>query len=853
LETETPALPRRRRFGKLAAIAIAFVFIGTTVAQLATPTGEAMAAIGGHGPGYFYSDGTSFLGAYVLSGRNVYCLEAGKQSPVGRNFGGGTEDTSRYSLNDRAKMSYVMRTWGGSSDPRTTAAVQLAIWHVTGWNGHDANWYSYRVQNSSDRNAVMANYNSMVNSMNSNASTGAGSTVAVTLAEDGKTGSVISQVTYNTLSGVRTAGAGAHSGTITLSGGVFTANGNASMTVSNGVSYAVTPNQGAIVSVGATASYGNLPYGARMLTHFPDVSTVQMMISQSPTNTSASGVATDPPVYDTTGPFQLEVSTQSSKTMAYPGDTLFDQLAVNVATTEDNPEAYWGQYAYDQDDYRPIPVKIRSTLWGPYSEPPAETNTLPSDPGEIFCEVFLSGPDAITAVGNYTTDTCTITERGYFVWTTEVRPSDTPVAQGRAKVVPYQSAFGISAETTLVPWEPKVVTQASKNVVTTGTCVSDTLNVTGTEPGRTVDVLSSLWGPFDTAPAVGSMVNTATSPLAGSDTVQVSGDGAVMTACHVLPTSGYYVFTFESQGGGATVPFESDEVFAAETVLVQWDVEVVTAVNVAEGIPGDCVSDVVNISGMRLGAEVEVTSNLWGPFDAAPEPGSFIDPDTAALENTTVFTVAGNDNYITACSELMEPGFYVYTFDSDGDREMAPFSSLEVFEAETTLIMFQATVTTQVTHARAIAGETCIADTFVISGMQPGSSAEVTSEMWGPFPVAPVVGSFVDPETATLVSSNTFTADDNGEFISECTVLVDSGHYVYTHRSVGNATTADFTSYEVFASEMTVIDPLAFTGSDGVRETVAVSGALVIVGGLAIWFGVFRRKSGNGIAKKFRA
>ncbi|HEY4268549.1 MAG TPA: hypothetical protein VGM94_10195 [Galbitalea sp.] len=270
----------------------------------------------------------------------------------------------------------------------------------------------------------------------------------------------------------------------------------------------------------------------------------------------------------------------------------------------------------------------------------------------------------------------------YYVWTASVDPNDSPESV-RDQVSAFQSRYGEKPETTLIAWLPTATTLASAAVAPSGTCVSDTITISHSQPGGALSVVSHLWGPFRSAPAVGETIDAKNAPLVGSRSTTTAGDGKFTTDCITISRAGYYVWTYESAATTTTPAFGSTQVFAGETTLVRWQPAATTVVSASTATKGTCVSDRITLTGMPPGGAVDVVSEVWGPFKTPPAPGTTIDTGVAKLESLATIRAKANGVITTPCRPLKSIGYYVYTYRSAGAGAIAPFASSQVFADET--------------------------------------------------------------------------------------------------------------------------------------------------------------------------
>ncbi|WP_164479016.1 hypothetical protein [Nakamurella antarctica] len=166
-----------------------------------------------------------------------------------------------------------------------------------------------------------------------------------------------------------------------------------------------------------------------------------------------------------------QVTTVTSASVASVGTMLTDKLTV----TGVNPAH---------------PVTISTTLYGPYAELPATTNTGPGA-GDLKVQTVTV---AIPKDGTYVTPGVVITAPGYYVWYEKI-VADT---YNNAWTPP---TFPLTYETTIIKWAPQVTTKTSAPIAAAGSMLSDTLIVTGNNPNHPVTITSTLYGPYAELPA----------------------------------------------------------------------------------------------------------------------------------------------------------------------------------------------------------------------------------------------------------------------------------------------------------------------------------------------------------------
>ncbi|WP_158865530.1 hypothetical protein [Leifsonia sp. AG29] len=419
------------------------VLIGAVHSALSlAPPARALAG-DGHGPGYRSESGW-WLGSYRLDdGVQGFCLDAGKKSPTGYAY--DYVDASalgRFDPEQTARLAYISRTWAATGDRLTAAAGQVATWMVAGLGGSTPESMAARA--GADAPAVLARAHEMLAEADRAASRSVNASVVVELAESGH-GRLRVEVTVDRLGGPEVLSPGAHTAHVVLSGAT-TADGRTEADVPSGTDIDVVPTDtGASVSVTAEATLTSLPYGDRMLVAVPHATEAQSVLVAQPADASAEGSASA--VGPSPRPFQPTVQTVASHALAEPGTALHDRLTVSVRNEEDLLPT-WGVRRTD-DGFAPVRAIVESTLHGPYTEPIALADAPPSDgPAVCTVETVIEGP------GEYVTPECVVAAEGYYVWTERIDPERLAPGEGGERLRPWQSAFGLESETTIVQKNP---------------------------------------------------------------------------------------------------------------------------------------------------------------------------------------------------------------------------------------------------------------------------------------------------------------------------------------------------------------------------------------------------------------
>ncbi|MGN6203309.1 hypothetical protein [Humibacter sp.] len=451
------AHPHRRR--RSALVSLLVVVIALAGALLLPSPAHAVAGTG-TGVGFMSSDGW-WIGSWSLAdGSRGFCIDLGGRAPTGHELE-PTDAASlgRFSDDDRARLAYISRTWAGTEDPLTAAAAQLATWTITGLNGHALESLAARA--GARAGEVLQRSSAMLAELGG--PSGASRSVAARLAidrDDSGASTLVAALDVDYLSGSGTAPPDAFDGVATVQGAVF-ADGSHEHRVRNGVSYPLTPEDGAaVVELKASVTFADLPFGAAATVAHAEPG-VQSVLTASPGRASAQAeVSMQRP---SSLPFQPVVATKASDTVAVTGATVHDVLQVGVGTGH-GVASEWGVYGDDGGPYTPIPIVVRSRLLGPFGSPSVASDQAPAD-APVVCEVTTTidhGP------GEYSTPPCTLPNAGYFVWVETISPDDTAPEQGRSRVRSWTSRFGEASETVLVSAPPAHPSAPADRLAETG-------------------------------------------------------------------------------------------------------------------------------------------------------------------------------------------------------------------------------------------------------------------------------------------------------------------------------------------------------------------------------------------------
>ena len=689
----------RKVWATVAAIAIALT--GTVVA---TNVAEAMDRGVGYGV-WATTGGDHFRGAFrAPNGELVYCVQPGVPLPSGNSVSNGYTGISGLSANRVAGINRIITEYGQTNDANTAVAVSYAVkaavnyqatvdedtFAASGYPGYgnvfdgvvagnniegQINWSMNQFVGRSGVEDIIRKFRSYYNvAVNTTAGASGSGWANFTFQVD--------PFQYNGTLTVSTSHAGL-GGTVTLTNGVFTDTG--SSTRSNVRSGDVLPIRG-VAPTGA-ASYKISASGTWTVSggyagniHMWKTSGQQDSVGRGqPASWSFTGNATDPT--NMVVQFAPAVRT-AAPDYVQQGQSLTDNVTF-FTTTVNGSNNPWPTTA--DGSYRSVSAK--GTLYGPFSNRPAESATPPAN-APVVTTTFLNTP-ATTEGGprTYTANIGTARESGFYTWVWEINYDSQPAATRIYMPAGYSFAdrFGLTAETSIVPMKPTAVTQASQEWANVGDRISDTVTVsnngawlqgtpavfhgkayglpTGTDP-------STIWAVPSNARVLFETSLTFTSPGSKrSDSFTVpAGYGAVV-----------WVWSFDAASQAAPNLFNAgytwQDMFGLknETTRIRMAPKLTTQVNAAQ--PTAAFNDTVTIttdSGVWIaGTTVKATGKLYGPLNERPSARATVPANTpVAYETELSFTGLGSKSTNSGFRPTAA-GWYTWVWSIDAAEQTA--------------------------------------------------------------------------------------------------------------------------------------------------------------------------------------
>lgn len=399
-------------------------------------------------------------------------------------------------------------------------------------------------------------------------------------------------------------------------------------------------------------------------------------------------------------------------------------------------------------------------------------------------------------------------------------------------------------------------TTTSAAVAAVGDALTDELEVTippfgGVwEPGYTMTVASTLYGPFDAAPTQSASVPPG-APVVGTVTTLVTGEGTYTTPAITLPAPGYYAWS-ESAPADPLIftGWQSDFARPSEVTLVPWDPSGTTVLDSNIAVPAGVVTDTATITGGQPGGSAVVRFDLYRDEGTTPPAEGSI-PAGAVLEDSTSATVAfdgagagtASASFTLAVDE--EPGYLTVVMTIEPTPTTTEFVANYGIDEETAVVQWDPASATAASRARG----NVMSDAVTVSGLPddygvlPDETELVTVKMFfvdrtftGDIATQCVDANFLAAVTIPAVNGTQIATGPAFDLPDRATADMD-GWYLFQDSFPGTSRVAPFTGAcgEALESLFLVLtsfngDDLALTGPETWRPTIAVGLALVAVG-----------------------
>ncbi|NWN87155.1 MAG: LPXTG cell wall anchor domain-containing protein [Micrococcaceae bacterium] len=389
------------------------------------------------------------------------------------------------------------------------------------------------------------------------------------------------------------------------------------------------------------------------------------------------------------------VTTETSEQRAEPGTELFDKITVDGV-----PD--------DKD------VTVTSTLYYAGDERPERQEAIPET-----AEAVGSVETVVTGSGTYETPTITIEESGYYVWVETIEGTET--------MEPWTSDYGITEETSLVPWSPEVKTMTSQQRAEPEAEIYDTLMISGNKDGKELTVDSTLYGPFDHREEQGTELPE-DAPVVGKVSTVIEGNGEFQTEPLTVEDRGYYFWVETIEETDETDPWGDEEDESPtwqedETTIVPWEIISSSDISDRSSHEGGTVHDTVWFAGLpwdhavdrgetflmappenqpqadgsyilpitEEGANLDASDTgeaeltMYGPFETMPERSDDI-PEDAPVHDVVTIPAVNGEILSADFKEFEEVGYYTIVTSFDGSDRVEPYVSEFGIPSESTYV-----------------------------------------------------------------------------------------------------------------------------------------------------------------------
>jgi hypothetical protein len=769
-------------------LAAVLVVVLAVVGGLLLPATAARAASLGTG---FHDDPSAPLGAFVAEsdGRQVYCIDAGAPGPWDYTSGPETvtglvshtgQDLSAQAL---AQLNYALSRWGDSGDPRVTAALQLFVWSVAdpvSYNSHGMSgddWYVTRVPGS-ERQPVLDLLGAIRAETAANAVTDPVVDVEVSLSDQYN-----GQITVNVSSALN--------GSVVLTNARFL-DGSTSKALGSGTYPIVgTPPAGApSYQVSVAASYSGAGVGSRVNLYSTPGS--QRLLAAGTQGALTDGASTPVIPLD----FQPVVGTQVAARFVATGEPFVDELTVGTV----------GAGEWIVVDGAPVPLTATGTLYGPFVEQPAPSETVPAGAPVAGSETLLldRGTGGYSSAGSVRA-----AESGFYTWVWSI-DRDAQGASAQYIRGSYTDWFGRVAETHVTPFQPVAVSRSDARLAVPGDAVTDTITVSSENgawlrvDGAPVPVTftGTAYRVPGTLPPVEGAGVPADAVALGAVEVVAAGPGVYVSPAVTFPGAGFVTWVWEVRRD-AQPPEYRDYVadswsdsygVPVETTSVRHPVSVTSELREYNVHLNGRAFDEILVTGFPdnhgdftgdgyWGADVDrIEHVVYGPFETDAVLTDDLDLAGAPVL-TTLTTPARNGLWRVGYTDAdrvqpTESGFYVVVSTFPGDDRVQPFASspgdvLERFFVPAPPVPgVDVQVSTRAQEA-AFVGED-FTDTAVVTGSRIPEDAYLVFRAYGPFAELPGEGQEGEP----FFVSEPVAVSGAGEYESG-PARVESAGFVY--------------------------------------------------------------------------
>jgi len=514
---------------------------------------------------------------------------------------------------------------------------------------------------------------------------------------------------------------------------------------------------------GALAPFGPYTLTAADVGWFTWVIEVSASANGSVTG-GASPYGVPSETFQVRAPAGPRVTTQASHQIASAGAALTDHLRL------------WA----DPSILAGAPAVIESTLWGPFATPPVLSETWPSDPALKVGSVTTT----LAAPGGATSPGIAVDQRGYYVWTAKLAEGQRTVYHPAAALAVSEGESGVNLLGAVSGLAPLAALDATVELYYLSddpaapppTAVPPSARVSGLPDAGAWAISGGAagqapWGQVMSLPD--TLFTDATGQVAAGWYGLAVGAAATwdMTALTGSPLDALVLVTEESgvvsygfgPAGVATGPtagslampvasapsqvkaydqFTSSFGDAIETTLVPYSPQVTTETSEQVASAGAELTDHLTLSGAAPGVTYQITSVLYGPFDAAPIRQATVPADAPEVGRVVTELTADASGQASGQTEGLvvdQAGYYVWV-ESIPDDLLGSGSRGWTGEygqtSETTVVPWWPVVTSQVDEALILPGGVSF-DTLSVTGGQPHGQGVLLVSLYGPFSADP--------------------------------------------------------------------------------------------------------------------
>lgn len=493
LPTRAELRARVRRLSRTKKVIAAAVT--ATLAATGVVAGATAASAADEGPGLvLYGDYGAWghRGSFIEGGASIWCLDWTLDGPVGASPSniyratslGPNDSGNQHAVGpeELGRINYILSTYGGTGDPLTAAAVDLASASFL-QNGGVQGMAKY-VSQSSEGPDVLNLAQSMVNEANGvtiggSVTPGSGELVFTVDHNDNYRGQVTMQ------------GSAGATGDVTLVNGFFDDNGNGiqdageSSTKSDMQAntaytvFGIAPEDGSPYKISGSGDWsvggGQVwPGEVDIVEYGSGIQRMARAIGPVSVDTAFHVEGMDP--QSRSSLFQ-PILTSAAPQYVKAGEQFSDAITFATSADDQGVNNSW----YRNASGRYAPITATATIYGPFATAPAEAAEAPAGAPVAGTASLTTDPANGPTVTYTATSDAVATDSGYYawVWTIDRAAQDPRVQNFLPDGYTFRDRFALTAETSLVPAEVSTKAQPEAYV---GNSFTDTAIVKGSLP-----------------------------------------------------------------------------------------------------------------------------------------------------------------------------------------------------------------------------------------------------------------------------------------------------------------------------------------------------------------------------------